>query len=457
VIAFLLTLLVAQGIPALPGNSGSVSGIVRTSIGTPAVGVRVSAMVPPEANTDVASAASFAALAQTDEEGRYRLEGIPSGRYYIVAGRVDLPTYFPGTSNLANARTFSIGPGGAVSGIDFVLMDTSVRTISTNDIRLQLQSAMPIPVQVRVDGGAKLPVSTAGSFTGVQFTDAASGAEKAQRIQSTFAFDLSSLSGTAEYRVRVVNLPEGYVVKSMTYDTKDVLTNTLKIPAALLPRASITIVNGVTQAAVISPTPGQVVPQLAITLASVPVPAVPGARVTGRAPDSEVRSIYISGIPGTFYSDGTFEFRGVTPGRHTIAALGLSNLKPLGSSVVVGDRDIQGIELEPLTVVPLDVRRPVAPGPTESHAPGTILAPVSLKGRVIEEASGKPIEEGTIRLIGGGSVVASLGPGGEFEFPRLIPGTYDLEVRLFGHSNVLQSIVVGDHGIRVDVKTLRLY
>jgi len=47
VIAFLLTLLMVQGIPALPGQSGVVSGVVRTSEGTPAAGVRVSAMVPP--------------------------------------------------------------------------------------------------------------------------------------------------------------------------------------------------------------------------------------------------------------------------------------------------------------------------------------------------------------------------------------------------------------------------
>src|SRR3954468_21633907 len=114
----------AQGIPALPGQSGTVSGVVRTSAGTPAAGVRVSAMVPPDAGTDAALAGSFAALAQTDEQGRYRLEGIPQGRYYIVAGRVDVPTYYPGTAEMAQARVFSVVSGGAVAGIDFVMMDT---------------------------------------------------------------------------------------------------------------------------------------------------------------------------------------------------------------------------------------------------------------------------------------------------------------------------------------------
>jgi hypothetical protein len=415
-------------------------------------------MVPPEANTNAASAASFSALAQTDEQGRYRLEGVPAGRYYIVAGRVDLPTYFPGTSDISNARIFSIAPGGAVSGIDFVMMDTSIRTISSSELNSQLQAGITIPVQVRLEGSAKLPVFTAGAFTGVLFTDVASGVDRAQRIQNAFAFDLGPLSSTAEYKVKVVNLPEGYVVRTMTYDAMDVLTNTVKIPPSFLLRPTLITVNGITQ---VTGTSAQATvqarPELIITLASVPAPAAAGVRVTGRETDIGVRSVYISGTPGTLFSDGTFEFRGVLPGLHSIAALGSSNLKSLGALIVAGDRDIQGVEIEPIAVVPVDVRQPVAPGPVGRYAPGTVLAPASLKGRVIEEASGKPIEEGTIKLIGGGSAVAPIGPGGEFEFARLLPGAYDLEVRIFGHSNVLQSIVVGDEETHVDVKTLRLY
>jgi hypothetical protein len=81
---------------------------------------------------DSGAATSLSALAQTDEQGRYRLEGIPVGRYYIAAGRVDLPTFYPGTSDLTKARVFSVTPGGAVSGIDFVMLDTSVRVIPAN-------------------------------------------------------------------------------------------------------------------------------------------------------------------------------------------------------------------------------------------------------------------------------------------------------------------------------------
>ena len=458
VIVFLLTLLMTQGIPALPGESGAVSGVVRTSAGTPAAGVRVSAMVPPEPNTAAASAASFAALAQTDEQGRYRLEGVPAGRYYIVAGRVDLPTYFPGTSDVANARIFSIAPGGTVSGIDFVMLDTSVRTLSSNDIRQQRQVGISIPVRVLVEDGAKLPVFTADAFTGLLFTEAGSGTEKARRIQNTFLFDLSPLSSTAEYRVKVLNLPESYVVKTMTYGTNDVLTNMLKIPAILLPRSTLITVNGITQAVVMSAPPaGQQAPELNITLATVPVPAGPGVRVRGRVTDVEDRGIYLSGVPGTLYSDGSFEFRGVPPGRHSIVTVRGLAQRPFGVSIIVGDRDVEDVNLESIAIWPLDVKRPTAPGPTGNYPPGTVLAPVSLKGRLLEEASGKPIEEGDIGLIGGSSLFAPIGPGGEYDFSGLLPGSYDLEVQIFGHSNVRQTIVVGDQDVRVDVKTLRLY
>jgi len=103
------------------------------------------------------------------------------------------------------------------------------------------------------------------------------------------------------------------------------------------------------------------------------------------------------------------------------------------------------------------VNIPKPPGPAGIHSPGSVLPLVSIRGRIIEEASGTPIEEGTVRLIGRDSVMASVGTGGEFEFSRLLPGTYELEVRIFGHSNVLQSIVIADEDVRVDVKTLRLY
>ena len=80
----------------------------------------VSAMVIPEPGVGPGNASTLAALTQTDESGRYRLQDVPPGRYYIVAGRVDFPTYFPGGTNIADARSITVVAGGVVGDIDFV-------------------------------------------------------------------------------------------------------------------------------------------------------------------------------------------------------------------------------------------------------------------------------------------------------------------------------------------------
>jgi len=468
VIAFLLTLLMAQGIPGLPGDSGIVSGIVRTSEGTPAAGVRVSAMVASDIALDAGAATSFSALAQSDEQGRYRLEGIPAGRYYIAAGRVDLPTYYPGTADLTGARVFSVTPGGVVAGIDFVMLDTSVRTIAANDLLAGLNSAfqslqpasipIALAVEVHVESGAKLPLFSSGGFTLIQFTEMATSVETKQMVTDSFSINLTVGSPAPQYRVRVANLPEGYVVKSILYDGREIMGATLKIPPEFLPRPTIATVNGVTQTVATSASAaGGTPPALIVTLATVPVGSIPGARVTGSLPDPKGRSLSMASSSGILYSDGTFEFRGVVPGLYNITALGNSGASSFGASVVVGERDVDGVNLQVMAALPAAVRQTGELVLPITQPPGTVLPPVSLRGRLIEEASGMPIEEGTVRLIGGSSAVASVGSGGEFEFNGLLSGNYELEVRIFGHSNVVQHVVVANEPIRVDIKTLRLY
>ncbi|HZI50446.1 MAG TPA: carboxypeptidase regulatory-like domain-containing protein [Terriglobia bacterium] len=96
-------------------DKGSVSGRVLSTDGKPAAGVRVAAVVAPEQGTgnptNVTGGPTLLSLAQTDNEGSYRLENIPPGRYYITAGLVDLPTYYPGTRPLKAAGLFSSRPG----------------------------------------------------------------------------------------------------------------------------------------------------------------------------------------------------------------------------------------------------------------------------------------------------------------------------------------------------------
>lgn len=87
----LILLLLMQQAPNGPSEDGVVEGVLKTSAGRPAAGVRVTAVVPPTSD-DTASGAAMASIAQTDAEGRYRLERIPPGQYYIAAGRSTTPS-----------------------------------------------------------------------------------------------------------------------------------------------------------------------------------------------------------------------------------------------------------------------------------------------------------------------------------------------------------------------------
>jgi protocatechuate 3,4-dioxygenase beta subunit len=66
-------------------STGTVSGQILTREGQPAVSVRVSAMAVPESGAPSNSATALVSIAMTDNEGRYRLENVLPGRYYIMA------------------------------------------------------------------------------------------------------------------------------------------------------------------------------------------------------------------------------------------------------------------------------------------------------------------------------------------------------------------------------------
>lgn len=103
-------------------KTGSLDGTVRTADGRPVSGIRVSAMRTDATDDDLRALAS---LEKTDALGRYRLENIPPGTYYVTAGRMDMPTFHPGTLEIAKATIVSISAGMTGTGIDVVLHEIS--------------------------------------------------------------------------------------------------------------------------------------------------------------------------------------------------------------------------------------------------------------------------------------------------------------------------------------------
>jgi Carboxypeptidase regulatory-like domain len=446
VIQLLLALsLLIQGIPVRPSEGGTITGTVRMTDGKPAVGIRVAARARTDTLEDTIEGAALAALAETDASGRYRLEGVPPGRYTISAGRVDLPTYYPGTLDLASGTVLAIASGSTISGIDFTLADISFVVAGLPSQSGIQQSVVMMPLKVTVEGGGKVPVFAAGKFVRLVF-------DPSVGTPTSHSFDAQSVELPfpvipTEYRVVIESLPAGYALKSMTYGSTDLRTRTLRLSAADLP-----LPGAVSPA---SPISARTPAELAITLASGSPPlSGSGVRVAGRARNAGVRSIYISDIPGTVYSDGTFEFRGVPPGQHIVMAGDPRASSPMVASVIMGDRDLEGVELEPVDVLP---REFPAVALSENHPPGTVIPLAGLRGRVLSETTQQPIR-GVLTVMGMYAKIAyPIDTDGRFEVPKLLPGSYFLQVSVFDYFTVNETVVVGEKDVSVDLRAKRAY
>src|SRR5947207_9210813 len=94
------------------GQTGTITGRLLAQNGTPAAGVRVIAMPASDSAKPSAAAGSdvpvLTSLTQADAAGRFRLENLPPGRYYILAGFLDFPTYYPGVMSTMTATAVSV-------------------------------------------------------------------------------------------------------------------------------------------------------------------------------------------------------------------------------------------------------------------------------------------------------------------------------------------------------------
>ncbi|HET9131896.1 MAG TPA: carboxypeptidase-like regulatory domain-containing protein, partial [Terriglobia bacterium] len=115
--ALLWILLLAQT------QGGVISGRIVSNDGTPAAQKRIVAQAVLERADVALGAAMLAGLSQTDNDGRFRLENIPPGRYYIVLDPLDVPSYYPGVTKPERATIVTVSDASAIEGMDFKIPD----------------------------------------------------------------------------------------------------------------------------------------------------------------------------------------------------------------------------------------------------------------------------------------------------------------------------------------------
>jgi hypothetical protein len=243
-------------------QTGAITGRVLGMDGQPAAGVRV-AIVSQGANGKI-EPDILAGITATDETGHYRIENIPPGRYGIVAGAVASPTFYPGTANGSGASVVPVERGSTMFVPDFSLVTPSApQPGSQNTLtpalqaqaiaQLNRQLALPSQVivgKVVVDGpivSAFLPnlkvtfSRMAGPATAIVNAGVIYSVSTNVKLDGTFWLELKPMP----YRISVGRADnkrlEGFVVKSISLGSSDLLSQELNVNGVVSGEIVITL------------------------------------------------------------------------------------------------------------------------------------------------------------------------------------------------------------------------
>jgi len=370
-------ILLAQGASA--DGQGVVAGQLRNLEGSPAVAVRVAAILAPTETSRPSFGSQYyyaqppVSTTLTDNQGRYRLVNIPTGRYFIVSGT----TYYPSTLDADRATVISITPNSTIENMDFQLLrplsgKVSGRVTPKADTRAQEQAILSGPnlqeileVPVATDGAFEFghvptgvywvdlvpPPPGMGSFrvqvgdkdvTGLELvrppTHAVTGRIVVQngplpRAQLAFSTLTSYVGATinpdgtfnarlhsARHRVELAGMPVGYAVTSVRLGSEDV-TQGLAVGNDDISNLLITVA-----------APHQL-PRLRGHISGLPNARFSSTKVQLTGP-------IIGRLETGVRQDGSFEFVAVTPGLYTLVLSQVPELGPMPVVVTWNDAEV---------------------------------------------------------------------------------------------------------------------
>jgi len=222
-------LILLQGIGTAQSDTGKIIGTLQTESGISAKGVRI-AVVAVSDGPPQGTSGELLSIAETDESGRYVLENVPPGKYFIVAGSIAAPTYYPGTIDSTKANLVSVVTGMTVRDISFKIGAdglNSARRARESAARSGFTFAAPpsIPThavagKVQIEGG---PASAA--FGMVIVAKRSDGLTVDTVVKSDGSFQLRLQDGN--YAFSTLLLPLGYSIRSVVAGQSDLMNGKL--------------------------------------------------------------------------------------------------------------------------------------------------------------------------------------------------------------------------------------
>ncbi|HEX4998764.1 MAG TPA: hypothetical protein VFY29_11085 [Terriglobia bacterium] len=272
----------------LPQGRGATSstGIVTGQLRSPDKGATAQVVVSAMFADD--GAGKVLRSVRTDNDGRFVLDGLRPGRYYIFAGPEEFPFYYPGVTTGKDARIVYVTAGATTPGIDITIRRVGVRI-----------AGRVLDDRVTVLGSDIWLVAPDGIAAHTNLRD--NRFEFLNVLPGPYTIEGSKGLGLNPIPLQVAH--------------EDITNLQLVVPSARFFSVSGRIVNTVPARPL---DPSQQVTLLPVSTSRVPV-------------ETAVRS------------DGTFTFKDLMPGVYTVSAGPAIVLS--SDPIEVVDRDVSGLEL----------------------------------------------------------------------------------------------------------------
>lgn len=209
-------------------EGGGVAGTLSGTDGKPAARVRVGVMAIPEAGRGVRGAGTLVSQGQTDDHGRFQLAEVPPGRYYIVAGNLKAPTFYPGVLKIDTAKAIEVRAKSTVGNINFEVNGSS-SSAGAPSASLGLPPPLPVVLvrgRVVLKNNPNAPMPPFITLRGSQVVPIQTVA-----VAPDGMFNITLPAG--DPRLSDVGVPAGYSVVSVTSGGRNALSHPIDVKAGL--------------------------------------------------------------------------------------------------------------------------------------------------------------------------------------------------------------------------------